>query len=161
MNHPHGNTSVYFARKSLWPYISFTSTNQQPTPANHDSNVLSVRSCFIQLHVEHFIRRLAWALKYNCLTLFEIFIFCPKTQFWFPEKNCQIVYGESSWKCCGFGLFSCWQLWFHEKNCQKKFGWITRENVGDLHFLVVLKFCQNPIFGQIFDFSNSVIFCAF
>ena len=24
-------------------------------------------------------------------TLFEIFIFCPKIQHWFPEKNCQIV----------------------------------------------------------------------
>ena len=51
-------------------------------------------------------------------TLFEIFIFCPKTQLWFPEKNCRIVLGENSWKCCGFGLFSCWQLWFHEKNCK-------------------------------------------
>ena len=30
---------------------------------------------------------------------------------------------KNSWKCCGFGLFSCWQLWFHEKNCQKKF-WV-------------------------------------
>ena len=36
-------------------------------------------------------------------TLFEIFIFCPKLQ-----------------------------LWFHEKNCQKIFGWKTRENVGVL-----------------------------
>ena len=44
---------------------------------------------------------------------------------------------KNSWKCCGFGLFSCWQLWFHEKNCQNNFGWKTRENVGDLHFLVV------------------------
>ena len=26
---------------------------------------------------------------------------------------------KNSWKCCGFGLFSCWQLWFHEKNCLK------------------------------------------
>ena len=57
------------------------------------------------------------------------------------------------------------QLWFHEKNCQKKFGWKTRENVGDVHILVVdifdyprkiVKFCQNWIFGQKFDFSNSV-----
>ena len=39
---------------------------------------------------------------------------------------------KNSWKCCGFGLFSCWQLWFHEKNCQKKFGRKTRENVADL-----------------------------
>ena len=66
----------------------------------------------------------------DSITLFEIFIFCPKIQLWSPEKICRFVLGENSWKCCGFGLFSCWQLWFHEKNCQKKFGWKTRENVG-------------------------------
>ena len=53
-------------------------------------------------------------------------------QLWFHEKNCQFFWVKNSWKCCGFGLFSCWQLWFHEKNCQKKFGWKTRENVGVL-----------------------------
>ena len=36
---------------------------------------------------------------------------------------------KNSWKCSGFGLFSCWQLSFHEKNCQKNFGRKTRENV--------------------------------
>ena len=104
--------------------------------------------------VNHLFHALA-ASRCHCCTLFEIFIFCPKIQLWFPEKNCRIVLGESSWKCCGFGLFSCWQLWFHEKNCQKIFGWKTRENVGDLDFLVVdivdfpgkiVKFCQNWIF---------------
>ena len=81
------------------------------------------------------------------------------------------------WKCCGFELFSCWKLWFHEKNCQKKIGCKTRENVVVLDFLAVenfdftrkivkknlgekflkmLGFCQNWIFGQKFDFSNSV-----
>ena len=72
-------------------------------------------------------------------------------QLWFHEKNCQKKFGvKNSWKCCGFGLFSCWQLWFQEKNCQKKFGvknswkcWV---------------FCQNRIFGQKFDFSNSVFY---
>ena len=97
--------------------------------------------------------------------LFEILIFCPKIQFWFPEKNCRIVLGENSWKCCGFGLFSCWQLWFHEKNCQKYFGWKSRENAAVLDLFVVdnfdftrkiVKFCQNWIFGQKFDFSNGV-----
>ena len=80
-------------------------------------------------------------------TLFEIFIFCPKIQLWFPEKNCRIVLGENSWKCCGFGLLSCWQLWFHEKNCKK--------NLGE-KLVKILGFCQNWIFGQKFDFSNSV-----
>ena len=50
-------------------------------------------------------------------TLFEIFIFCPKIQLWFPEKIVDF------------------------------FGWKTRENVA---------FCQSWIFGQKFDFSNSV-----
>ena len=80
-------------------------------------------------------------------TLFKIFIFCPKVQIWFSEKILEFFWCEKSRKCCGFGLFSCWQLWFHEKNCQKKIGWKTREN------MVV---CQNWIFGQKFDFSNSV-----
>jgi len=80
--------------------------------------------------------------------------FVQKFQLWFPEKNCRIL-GENSWKCCGFGLFSCWQLWFHMKNYLKKFGWKTRKNVGDLHILIVdafdfprkiVKFCQNWIF---------------
>ena len=39
---------------------------------------------------------------------------------------------KNSWRCWGFGLFSCWQLWFHEKICQKEIGWKTRENVGVL-----------------------------
>ena len=36
------------------------------------------------------------------------------------RENCRFFGGvKNSWKCCGFGHFSCWQLWFHEKNCQK------------------------------------------
>ena len=55
--------------------------------------------------------------------------FVQKFNFDFPRKL-SIFFGvKNSWKCCGFGLFSCWQLWFHKKNCQKKFGWKTRENV--------------------------------
>ena len=64
--------------------------------------------------------------------MFEIFIFCPKIQLWFPEKIVDFFGVKNSRKCCGFGLFSYWQLWFHEKNCQKIFGWKTRENVGVL-----------------------------
>ena len=72
------------------------------------------------------------AKDYISDTLFEIFIFCPKIQLWFPEKIVHFWGVKNSWKCCAFGLFSCWQLWFHEKNCQKKIGWKTRENVGVL-----------------------------
>ena len=47
--------------------------------------------------------------------------------------------GENSWKCCGFELFSYWQLWFHEKN------WVKNSRK-----------CCGFVFGQKFDFSNSV-----
>ena len=58
-------------------------------------------------------------------TLFEIFIFCPKIQLWFTEKIVTKIWVKNyAWKCCGFGLFNCWQLWFHEPfflsfNCGK------------------------------------------
>ena len=85
---------------------------------------------------------------FNQITLFEIFIFCPKIQLWFPKKIADF------------------------------FGWKARENVVVLDFLAVdnfdftrkivkkifseklvkmLGFCQNWISGQKFDFSNSVI----
>ena len=63
-------------------------------------------------------------------------------------ENCRFFFGvKNSWKCCGFGLLSCWQLWFHEKNCQRELGEKTRENVGVLSKLN---------FWTKFDFSNSV-----
>ena len=70
--------------------------------------------------------------KLDLNTLFEIFIFCPKIQLWFPDKIVDFFGVKNSWKCCGFELFSCWQLWLHEKICQKKIGWKTRANVGVL-----------------------------
>ena len=49
-------------------------------------------------------------------------------QLWFHEKNCRFFLGvKNSWKCFGFGLFSCWQLWFHEKNYQKKI-WVKNSS---------------------------------
>ena len=54
--------------------------------------------------------------------------FVQKFNFDFPKKL-SIFLVKNSWKCCGFGPFSCWQLWFHEKSCQKNYGWKTRENV--------------------------------
>ena len=48
-----------------------------------------------------------WFLPTFEFTLFEIFIFCPKIQLWFPEKIIDFL------------------------------GWKTRENVGVLDFLVV------------------------
>ena len=89
---------------------------------------------------------------FSVFTVFANFTHCSKSWFFvqkfnfdFPRKL-SIFWGvKNSWKCCGFGLFSCWQLWFHEKTCQK--------NLGEK---LVKMFCQNWIFGQKFDFSNSV-----
>ena len=61
-------------------------------------------------------------LLYFINSLFEIFIFVQKFNCDFPRTIVDIFWVKNSWKCCGFGHFSCWQLWFHEKNCQKKFG---------------------------------------
>ena len=86
-------------------------------------------------------------LYISLTTLFEIFNFCPKIQLWFPEKMVNFLGVKNSRKCCGFGIFCCWQLWFHEKNCQK--------NLGE-KLVKMLGFCQNWIFVQKFDFSNSM-----
>ena len=49
--------------------------------------------------------------------------FLSKNSTLISRENCRILGVKNSWKCFGFGLFSCWQLSFHEKNCQKKF-WV-------------------------------------
>ena len=57
--------------------------------------------------------------KYFKYTLFEIFIFRPKIQLWFPEKIVDFFWLKNSWICCGFGqkfdfsnsvLHSVWKL---------------------------------------------------
>ena len=68
--------------------------------------------------------------------------FLSKNSTLISRENCRFFWLKNSWKCCGFGLFSCWQLWFHEKNCQKKF-WLKNS-------------WKCWIFGQKFDFSNCV-----
>ena len=75
----------------------------------------------------------------NMITLFEIFIFCPKIQLWFPDNIVDFFGVKNSWKCCGFGLFCCWQLWFHEKNLDKNL---------DKKLVKMLGFYQNWIFGE-------------
>ena len=52
---------------------------------------------------------------------------CSKSSFFvqkfnldFPRKLSIFFSVKNSWKCYGFGLFSCRQLWYHEKNCHKK-----------------------------------------
>ena len=54
---------------------------------------------------------LNWLIGIKVTTVFEIFIFCPKKfNFDFPRKL-SIFWVKTSWKYCGFGLFSSWQLW--------------------------------------------------
>ena len=89
------------------------------------------------------------ACRLKTFSVLFVFIFCPKIQFRFPEKIVEFFWVKNSWKCCGFGLFSCWQLWFHEKNCQKKIGMKNSWKCWGI--------CENRIFGQKFDFSNSVL----
>ena len=69
--------------------------------------------------------------------------FLSKNSTLICRENCRFFWMKTSWKCCGLGLFSCWQLWFHEKNCQKNYGWKLVKMLG---------FCQNWIYGQKFDF---------
>ena len=81
-------------------------------------------------------------------TLFEIFISCPKIQLWFPEKIVNFFGVKNSWKCCGFGLFSCWQLWFHEKNSaslkREKEERKRKRGDGNRFWVIVLP----PLFSQ-------------
>ena len=74
------------------------------------------------------VQKLLWYTFHTVLNLH----FLSKNSTLISRENCRFFGVKNLRKCCGFGLFSCWQLWFHEKNCQKKFGWKTRENVGVL-----------------------------
>ena len=65
-------------------------------------------------------------------TLFEICIFCPKIQLWFPENVSIIFWVKNSWKCCGLDFLAVDNFNFTRKIVKKKVGWKTRENVGVL-----------------------------
>ena len=78
-------------------------------------------------------------------TLFEIFIFCPTFQLWFTEKIVDFLGVKNSWKCCDLGFLAVDNFDF------------TRKIVKNFFYEKLMKmFCQNWIFGQKFDFSNSV-----
>ena len=62
-------------------------------------------------------------------------------------ENCRFFWVKNSWKCCGFGLFSCWQLWFRKKNCRLFLEWKTCENVVVLDYLAV----------DNFDFTRKIV----
>ena len=67
------------------------------------------------------------SLLYDMIICSKSSFFVQKLNFDFTRKIIKFII-ENSWKCCGFGLLSCWQLWFHSI----KFGCKTRENVGGL-----------------------------
>ena len=39
--------------------------------------------------------------------------FLSKNSTLTPREKSWFFWMKNSWKCCGLGLFSCWQLWFH------------------------------------------------
>ena len=100
---------------SLWcrnTICSLIFSHLSSTSCNHDRNSRPLYLIIFRLHFAHCSKTSFLVQKFN---------------FDFPRKLSNFFWLKNSWKCCGFGLFSCWQLWFHEKNCQKKFGWKTRE----------------------------------
>ena len=79
-------------------------------------------------------------------TLFEIFIFCPKTQLWFPEKIVDFFLDQKLVKMV-LDFLAVDNFDFTRK--------IVQKNVGE-KLVKMLGFWQIWIFGQKFDFSNSV-----
>ena len=81
------------------------------------------------------------------ITLFEIFIFCPKIQHLLPEKIVDFL----GWKNCEnvvvLDFLAVDNFDFTRKIVKKIWGEKLVKMSG---------FCQNWIFGQKFDFSNSV-----
>ena len=66
------------------------------------------------------MRKVAWNGNFVLLHTVRNLHFLSKNSTLILGENCRFFWVKISWKCCGFGLFSCWQLGFHEKNCQKK-----------------------------------------
>ena len=79
------------------------------------------------------------AIRALCFTLYEIFICVQKFIFDFPRKL-SIFMGEKLAKMLWFWTFYLLTTLISREKLSKKFGWKTRENVGDLHFLVVDNF---------------------
>ena len=92
--------------------------------------------------------------------------FVQKINFDFPRKIVELFWVKTRENDAVLDVLAVDNFDFTRKIVKKKFGWKTRENVRDLHFLScwqlwfpekIVKFGQNWIFGQKFDFSNSVV----
>ena len=80
-------------------------------------------------------------------TLFEIFIFCPKIQLWFPEKIVDFLGWKTREIVVVLDFLSVDNFDFTRK--------IVKKLLGE-KLVKMLRFCQNWMFGQKFDFQNSV-----
>ena len=67
--------------------------------------------------------------NFSTCTLFEIFIFCPKIQLWFPEKNVDFLRWKTREIVVVLDFLAIDIFDFTRKIVNKKFGWKTRENV--------------------------------
>ena len=79
--------------------------------------------------------------------LFEIFIFCPKMNFDFPRKLSIFLGWKTRENVVILDFLAVDNFDFTRKIVKKKIGW---------KFVKMLGFCQYWIFGQKFDFLNSV-----
>ena len=71
-----------------------------------------------------------WIKSVSHVTLFEIFIFCPKIQLWFPEKIVDISGWKTRENVVVLDILTVDNFDFTRKLSKKTFGWKTRENVG-------------------------------
>ena len=62
---------------------------------------------------------------------------------------------KNLWKCCDFGLISCWKLWFHEKNCPKNLGEKLVKMLGFWTKIWLFEYCAKQPLTQKLDFLNS------
>ena len=76
-------------------------------------------------------------------TLFEIFTFCPKIQLWFPEKIVDFLGWKTRENVVILDIIAVDNFDFTRK--------IVKKILGE-KLVKMLRFCQNWIFGQKFDF---------
>ena len=83
--------------------------------------------------------------------------FLAVDNFDFTRKIFELFWVKNSWRCCGFGLFGCWQRWFHEKNCQKKNG---VKNSWKCWGFVKIEFLDKKLTVRIVWRGNSILFSS-
>ena len=77
------------------------------------------------------------------ITLFDIFIFCPKVQLWFSEKIVDFLGRKTRENVVVLDFLAVDNFDFTRK--------IIKKNLGE-KLVKMLEFCQNWISGQKFDF---------